>query len=290
MKNFGGCLDATLGKGVAPWNWQLALNEGLILLGGYTAEMQSTIVLQIYREWVQIMPNTTAMPTRALLIDDHSVVRDALEALLRGRNLVHAVDQACSLAEATQKLEQRSDYSIVVLDLNLSDAQGLDVLEYLVKRYPELPKLVLTADTSVSTMQEAYRIGADGFVTKVEKSTVLSDAVYTVLRGQRYVSDLCASLMGWHTVPRTARSLVASSAAGTAVGGDYMLSARQWRVATMAATGMPNKVIADALDIKEGTIKSHLNTVYRVLGVRNRTEMSIRLKEQGIVDPSLPKP
>jgi DNA-binding NarL/FixJ family response regulator len=215
-------------------------------------------------------------------------MRDGVQANLLGRKLVDAVEHARSLAEANEILKRDCDFAIVVLDLNLSDAQGLTVLEAL-RDYRTLPKLVYTAETSPSMMEQAYRLGAFGYVTKDEEPRVLREAIATVIKGQIFFSAVMREKNGWAMLP------VGEAKPESEPGQDELdryfgkLTARQWQVALMAAAdGMPNKVIGAKLDIAEGTVKVHLNAAYRIFGVRSCKQLTIRFSELGIKADRIP--
>lgn len=232
------------------------------------------------------MHTLTSGARRALLIEDHEIVINAVAACLRTHGLIQMFDKVASLAEAQALLAAgQESFSIVILDLNLSDARGLDALEALAEGWPELPKLVYSGDDAVDTMARAFELGALGFVAKNEPTAELATAVDTVLRGRPHLPRKLLEIKGLISRPAAPPPATPISLARAGV----RLTARQLEVVEMVARAMPNKVIAAHLNLSEGTVKSHLNTIFRAFGARNRMELLLRAQELGIVSGELPE-
>lgn len=231
------------------------------------------------------MHTLTSGARRALLIEDHEIVINAVAACLRTHGLIQTFDKVASLTEAQALLGAGEVFSIVILDLHLSDARGLDALEVLAENWPELPKLVYSGDDAVDTMARAFELGALGFVAKNEPTSELTTAVGTVLRGRPHLPRKLLEIKGLICAPVTPQAPTPVSLARAGV----RLTARQLEVVEMVACAMPNKVIAAHLDLSEGTVKSHLNTIFRAVGARNRMELLLRAQELGIVSAELPE-
>jgi two-component system, NarL family, nitrate/nitrite response regulator NarL len=222
---------------------------------------------------------------RALLIEDHEIVINAVAACLRTHGLLQMFDKVASLGEARALLDSGEKFSMVILDLNLSDARGLEALAALAESWPDLPKLVYSGDDSVDTMARAFELGALGFVAKNEPTSELTTAVDTVLRGRPHLPRKLLEMKGLISSPLV--SLPTASVNLTRAG--VRLTARQLEVVEMVGRAMPNKVIAAHLDLSEGTVKSHLNTIFRAIGARNRMELLLRAQELGLVSGELPE-
>jgi DNA-binding NarL/FixJ family response regulator len=191
---------------------------------------------------------------RALVVDDHPAMLDAVSAWLRrGSSMIGEVDTAATLREAREMLTRRQDYSIVILDLNLSDARQLEGLASLRETFPDVPVLVHSGDDDIVTIHGALEKGAQGYVVKNCRQHEFQKCVEEVLAGRM-------------SVP--ANALLTYGALTTAP----PLSPRETEVLRLLLKGMPNKVIGAHLGMAEGTVKTHLHSVFRQLRVRNRAE------------------
>ena len=213
---------------------------------------------------------------RALVVDDHPLMASAVATVLRATRLFQEIDVAASLAAAIDVVARDNGCALIVLDMHLADSDGRQSLLQMREGHPELPILVYSADDSLDSITTAFECGARGYVPKSAPSTTLTHAIETVLGGSCYVPPSAVTLLGYgqavDRVPVTAPKRPALN-----------LSGRQEQVFKLLLQGMPNKVIASRLSMAEGTAKAHLNTVFRVLGVRNRVEAILRARELGIL-------
>jgi DNA-binding NarL/FixJ family response regulator len=213
--------------------------------------------------------------TRALLVDDHPIVLDAVTSALLSSSTVATVDCAHRLQDAQEMLARNTDYSIVVLDLSLDDADGLSALTALRESFPDVPVLVFSSTETTGTILLALEGGARGYVPKSSPMEVFVNAVRVVLAGSVYVPPKALRLPEFVGV-RPAAAPAAKAALP-------QLSPRQSDVFRLLLQGMPNKVIAARLGMAEGTVKAHLNTLFRVLQVRNRAQAVLRAHQLGLI-------
>lgn len=193
---------------------------------------------------------------RILLADDHQMVRLALRTALAplgpGTDFVEAGTAEAALAAAGTG----EDLDLVLIDVNMPGAGGVEGVRRLRARHPSLPLVVCSAIEDASLVRELLALGVSGFIPKSDSTQVILQAVQLVLAGGTYVP---ARLMA----PATAPSAPAPLAS---------LTPRQQDVLHQLAQGRPNKLIARELDISEATVKVHLLAIFRALGARNRTE------------------
>lgn len=196
---------------------------------------------------------------KALLIDDHTLFRDALGLLIGARFPELELLAAGDLAGALATLAAHPDVRLVLLDLNLPDSQGPASITRLREAAPEARLVVLSADDRPETVEQAIEQGACGFVPKTARGDVLSQALRITLDGGVYLP------------PGSAVSALPPAAAGItpqALG----LSPRQADVLRLLIDGQPNKQICRVLDLSESTVKTHLAAVFRRLDVNTRTQ------------------
>ena len=229
-----------------------------------------------------MIANATPAPTslraksslRALVVDDHEIVAEALKTGVPALRAFSRIDTANSLADAAHVLELDGACDLAILDLHLTDAQGRETLERFRERFPDVPVLVFSGDSSLEQITMAFECGARGFVPKTSPMSVIDGAIRLVLSGGSYVPPDAVQVLGIATP--SARPAVSSEPR-------MRLTARQEQVFRLLLQGLPNKVIAARLDMAEGTAKAHLNTVFRVLNVRTRVEAILRARELGMI-------
>ena len=233
-------------------------------------------------------PSTSHRALRALVVDDHPIVMQAVgtaisrmksvEGIDSAGALFGRVDSAGSLADAIRALEEDPHCDIVVLDLHLGDTRGRESLTGLRERFPDVPVLVFSGDGAIDNITMAFECGARGYATKSSPPGVLPSAVRLILAGSTYIPPEAASILGF------SQPLQRKTDTGQADAPQRLsLSVRQEQVFGLLLQGMPNKVIASKLDMAEGTAKAHLNAVFRILGVRTRVEAILRARELGII-------
>lgn len=203
---------------------------------------------------------------RFLLCDDHALFRDGLEMVIGQLDDEIELVGVGNGASALAAVDADPDFDLVLLDLGLPDADGLDILSKLRVNHPDVPVVVLSASESGSDVRTALDRGASGFIPKSTEGGVLLAAIQLVLSGGVYVPPLVVSESG----PRPARNET------------VQLSPRQGAVLRLLARGLTNQEIAGALEIAPGTVKSHIVRLYELLDVNNRTEAAMRMHEMGL--------
>jgi len=203
------------------------------------------------------------MTARVLVVDDHPLIIAAVEGVLTGSGVASVVDHASSLSDARAKLRDPGGYELVVLDLGLSDSQGMKGLLALREDFPDIPVIILTSDSSVETVTAAFENNARGFVVKGESPHVLVNAVRTVLAGGTHVPELSG-----FTLPPSPPATP--------------LSPRKLDVLRLLLEGLPNKTIAARLGLSENTIKVHIAGIYAELNVHNRVQAVLRARQLGL--------
>lgn len=186
------------------------------------------------------------------LADDHPIMRAALASALAALGAPRFVE-ASDADGALEMLDAHPDLDLLLVDLRMPGANGLDTIRAIRARAPQVPVVVVSAEEDPAQVSALLALGVSGYVPKSEPPAVIVSAVRLVLDGGTYVPP---------------RLLVAGSPS-TASGPE--LTPRQLEVLRLLAQGLPNKSIANALGVSEGTVKVHLIAVFRALGVRNRT-------------------
>lgn len=192
-------------------------------------------------------------PKKALLVDDHALLRESLMLLLAQRLPAHRWCDAATLAATLRCLQNQPDMDVVLLNLDLPDSQGLETLKRVRQVAPLLPVVVLSAQDDRRSVRAALDHGAAACLTRTVGAAQLVRSVQQVLAGGVVLPDT-------------------SMPADDAGAGRPDFSDRQRDVLRLLVEGQPNKLIARALGLTDATVKTHLQMIYRKLNVESRTQ------------------
>ena len=204
---------------------------------------------------------------KLLLIDDHALFREGVAALVEQRMPDVALQLAGDLNGARSVLAEHPDCRLALLDLGLPDSHGLDGIARLRELAPALPIVVLSADDRPETVLGAIDRGAAGFIPKSADSAAFAGALREVLDGRVHLPR--QALLGADT---------AQADDGEALG----LSPRQVDVLRLLVEGRSNKMIMRELELSESTVKTHLQAIFRRLGVSSRTQAVVAAARLGL--------
>jgi two-component system nitrate/nitrite response regulator NarL len=210
---------------------------------------------------------------RVLLIDDHALVRKGLEQLLesRGIEVVAAVGTGSEGITCAQELAP----DIVLLDIKMPDMNGLDTLLQLRAQGIGVPVLMLTMSRDEADLQAALRGGAQGYLLKDMEPDDLVPALQDAMNGNNVVAK---ELIG--SLTRIVQGQPKKDLRPGTLLSD--LTPREQEILRHLAEGQSNKGIARVLDITDGTVKLHVKSILRKLGVRSRVEAAVIAVEHGL--------
>ncbi|BCA55731.1 Transcriptional regulatory protein DevR [Nitrospira sp. KM1] len=201
--------------------------------------------------------------TRIVIVDDHEVVRHGLRSLLGLEEDFKIVGEAGSVAEAVAVVA-RVKPQVVLLDVKLPDASGLDTCRQLLAVLPQVRILVLTSYAEDSTVVSAVRSGAHGYVLKDVRTDDLVRAIRAVAEGRGYL-DPRITQRALHWI-RMQPGQEHPSAPRTP------LSPQERLIIPLLAEGKTNKEIAAQLNLSDKTVKNYLANIFEKLNVKRRTE------------------
>jgi two-component system, NarL family, response regulator len=201
---------------------------------------------------------------RIVIIDDHSVVRDGLVAVLRAEPDFHVVATYSNGAEAlSAALSDKPDVALV--DLRLPVMDGVSVLVALKTKLPKLRVLMLSSQDGDEAVARALRAGASGYILKRQPIRELVDAVRLSLSGKVPLSpDLSARLVNHLD--------------------GHALTSREIDILKQIANGLSNKRIGDELGISHNTVKNHIVSLMEKLSAQDRTQAVTIALQRGIID------
>jgi DNA-binding NarL/FixJ family response regulator len=203
---------------------------------------------------------------RVLIVDDHAVVRAGLEQLLGQMEDVEVIGAvADGHAAVAAAIEHRPD--VVLMDLSMPNLGGVAATEAIVAEAEDVRVVVLTSYSDRDRILSALDAGAVGYLLK--------DA-----DPQELFAGIRAAADGDSPLHPKAASAVLSARAGRRPA--QALSDREREVLDLVAAGLPNQQIAARLGISEKTVKAHLTSVFRQLGVEDRTQAALWARENGL--------
>ena len=216
------------------------------------------------------------MTTRIVIADDQALFREGLRTLLSTRPDMDVVGEAANGDEAVALVEQLRP-SVVLMDLRMPKADGIQATARLRERCPEIPVLVLTTFDDDANLFGALRAGAAGYLLKDVSSETLVSAILAATRGESFLQ----STVTGRVVAAFARLMEAGGPKAEAL--VLPLSAREREIVSLLGSGASNKEIADRLNLAEGTVKNHVTSILTKLDVRDRTQAALRARQLGIV-------
>ena len=204
------------------------------------------------------------MATKILIADDHPLFRDALTSVIT------EAMQNCEISEATNFKETASalskeTFQMVFLDLNMPDSNGLSELALLKKNYPLVPIVVVSAQEEKQVISACLSHNASGYIIKSSTPESIKEAILKVISGETYI-------------PR-GYSLNSDDGELSLAQKLERLTPSQLKVFIEMGQGKLNKQIAFDLNITEATVKAHITTVFKKLGINNRTQAVLLAQE-----------
>ena len=218
-------------------------------------------------------------PVRLLVVDDHTLFRRGLVALLGADSSLEVVGQGADAGEAL-RLAGTLQPDVILLDNHLPGVRGIEALPGLKEAAPASRILLLTVSEDADDLAAALRAGAHGYLLKTIEGEQLATAIHSAMRGEAVVSP-----------EMTGKLVLAFQNAGCAAppadptraqDPGALLSPREQQVLHQIATGASNKEIARALEIAETTVKIHVQHILRKLQLSSRVQAAVYATGNGV--------
>ncbi len=195
---------------------------------------------------------------KILIVDDHELFAEGLKLLLDSMDGSLEVEFVTQYSQFIKESRYQS-FDLIFLDYNLADVDGIEAIHFIREHSPKVSIIVISSEDSPKIIQSTIESGASGFIPKSSPWKILVAALELVLNGGIYL-------------PMQAINESARLTKEKKFSEEEHLTDRQKEVLKLAIRGISNKAIALDLGIAEGTVKAHLSTAYKALGVRNRVE------------------
>jgi DNA-binding NarL/FixJ family response regulator len=209
-----------------------------------------------------------------LVVDDHALIREAMRGVLRELCAEAHILEAASASQAADVIKQHPDLALILLDLQLPDRDGAELLRELRERHPAISVVMQSAFCDRDTVVKALDSGALGFIPKTDSREVLLGALRLILAGGIYIPP---GVLGRGTAAAPSRPAPQKRLSPAELG----LTERQVEVLALMMQGKSNKHICRQLDLAEPTVKNHVSAILKALEVSNRTEAVLAVAALG---------
>ena len=200
------------------------------------------------------------MAINVMIADDHSMIREGLKQLLELEGDFKVIAEACDGVECLNKLETVTP-DVLLLDINMPNMNGLEVLQKMKEKRMKIKVLVLTIHSEVEYLLKAVDIGVNGYLLKDSESAELKKAILAVVNGDNYIQPSLIPVLNSKMIDRDKDVMKIES-----------LTRRELEVLKNLSIGMYNKEIAEKLDISERTVKNHISNIFKKIEVTDRTQ------------------
>lgn len=217
------------------------------------------------------------MSIKIILIDDHTLFRSGIKALLSRQSDFEVIGEAADGFSGVKLVEQQHP-DIVLLDLDMPVMNGREALAQILSANPNQTVIMLTVSEDSDDLTECMRIGARGFLLKNINADFLLDSIRKAVDGDNVFSPEMTS--------RLVQSLISPAAPRT----DLALSSltpRELEILGYLAAGHSNKVIARHLDLAESTIKVHVQNILRKLNLSSRVQAAVYAVQHKVPQPEV---
>lgn len=208
-----------------------------------------------------------------LTADDHALMREGIHIVLNRLENKFQLLSATNFNEVINHLNEIADIDLVLLDLNMPGEKPFTGLARVLSAAKGIPVIVLSASEDPADMQQSIELGAKGFIPKSSSNQILVAALELVLSGGMYFPpQIFDSATGDKNSTRNQPGTVQAS-----------ITRRQKEVLELIAKGKPNKEIGRTLGLSDGTVRTHVNAIFKLLDVNNRTQAGVKARKLGLL-------
>lgn len=209
------------------------------------------------------------MQIEVVIVDDHIMVREGIKHLLEMDGDIKVVGEAGDGEEGIKILEEK-DPDILLLDINMPKMNGLEVLQKIQEKGIKRKVIILTVHNELEYLVKAMELESSGYVLKDSEIALLKKAIYSVYEGNTFIQPSLEPMLNQYLErPEEVE--------------DDSLTRRETEVLRLIAEGLYNKEIANRLSISEKTVKNHVSSILKKIGVSDRTQAAVYAIKNGYV-------
>lgn len=212
------------------------------------------------------------MAVNIMIADNHSMIREGLKQLLELDGDIKVIAEANNGKDCLEKLNTYYP-DVLLLDINMPEMNGLQVLEILKERKSDIKVLVLTVHNEVEYLLKAVEIGISGYMLKDSNSSELKNAIFSIIEGEDYIQPSLIPMLNSKLLEMDSDKVKLD-----------LLTRREYEVLKLLTEGMFNKEIAMKLNISERTVKNHVSNIFKKIEVTDRTQAAVFAIRCNIVD------
>jgi NarL family two-component system response regulator LiaR len=210
---------------------------------------------------------------RILVVDDESVVRDGIVAILSLQPTLEVVGEVSDGIQAVE-VARKTKPDVILLDMAMPNQDGLTTIPLLKELLPDVRILVLTSFADSDLVYKAIKSGALGYMLKDARREQLIQAIHDVAKGQASISPSIA-IKVIQDVDHPSEALYTSSP----------LTPRELETLRLIARGLSNQEIADSLSVAERTVAKYVSSILDKLHLANRTQAALYAIREGLTEP-----
>ncbi|MDQ6771611.1 MAG: response regulator transcription factor [Candidatus Dormibacteraeota bacterium] len=211
-------------------------------------------------------------PVRILVVDDQTLFRTGLSRLLAEDERIDVVGQAEDGAAAVAQFDALAP-DVVLMDVKMPEVDGVEATKRIMEKHPEAKVLILTTFDADSSIIQALKAGAAGYVLKDSQADAIVSSILAVMSGERVMASAVAKR-------------VLDMLTGTTTPNEFYdgLTPREIEILKLLASGMANKQIAYTLRISEKTVRNHVSNMYEKLQIFDRAQAVLYAVRKGLVE------
>lgn len=203
------------------------------------------------------------MVAKIAIVDDHSMVREGLKQLLELDGDIKVIGEANDGLECMELLKKCIP-DVLLLDINMPNMNGLEVLKKIKERKIDVKVIILTVHNEIEYLLKAVEIGVNGYMLKDSDSIELKKAIFSVMDEETYIQPEFVPLLNSKIIDRDIDKEKIN-----------LLTKRELEVLKKVAVGLYNKEIGESLLISERTVKNHVSSIFKKIEVSDRTQAAV---------------
>jgi len=215
------------------------------------------------------------MSVRVLIVDDHTLFRSGVKALIARQEDFEVVGEASDGLDGIKRAKELQP-DVILLDLHMPGLSGREAVKILARECPESKVVMLTVSEDAEDLIETLRNGASGYLLKNIDTQTLIDSIRRAAEGDSVISPQMTS--------KLVRNIKTGAVAAPVPTERDKLSPREREILAFLARGASNKEIARGLDVAESTVKIHVQHILRKLNLTSRVQAAVYAVESGLAD------